>query len=132
LILFYMLAYEVLKTIRDIEGDAAVGCLTVATALGQARTGRLFRSLVGLYAAAAIAVPLRLHESPAYTVVMFSGCLIPVMAAAFILPITTSAITVHRMLHVVVLAWLPGPAARNPPLGLVLQRQMAVDHVGVG
>nr|WP_270886696.1 UbiA family prenyltransferase [Pedococcus sp. 5OH_020] len=111
LILLYMFAYEVLKTIRDIEGDRAVGCVTVGTAAGQLKTGNLFRFLVVVYACVAVAVPLRFHEHPAYFVVMLTGCLVPVAAAAFLLPVTTSAEAVTRMLRSMVLAWLPGLAA---------------------
>lgn len=111
LVILFMTAYEVLKTVRDRIADSSTGYVTISTRLGQAATVRVFRTLVGVYAAAAIGLPVAAHASPLYYVIMVPGSVAPVLVAAASLPLARSLATVTTMLKIMVLAWLPGLVA---------------------
>ena len=111
LIFLFMLSYEVLKTVRDIDADRAAGYVTVSTVMGQARTAQIFRVLLGLYAAAAILLPLATVVPRMYFAIMIPGGVLPTALGAVLLPLRRSASAVRRMLKLMVIAWIPGLAA---------------------
>jgi geranylgeranylglycerol-phosphate geranylgeranyltransferase len=111
LIFLFMLSYEVLKTIRDIDGDRASGCVTASTVLGQARTAQLFRLLFGLYAVAAILIPLAAGFPRTYFAVIVPGGMAPTALGVVVLPLRRSDDAVRRMLRIMTIAWIPGLAA---------------------
>jgi geranylgeranylglycerol-phosphate geranylgeranyltransferase len=111
LIFLFMLSYEVLKTIRDIDADRASGYVTVSTVMGQAGTAQLFRLLFGLYAAAAILVPMAVGVPRMYFVVTIPGGVVPTALGAVLLPLRRSADAVRHMLRLMSIAWIPGLAA---------------------
>lgn len=109
LIIFsFMFAYEILKTIRDVDADNAVGYRTAATRWGARVTARVFRICLGAYAVIA-AIPVLLGITSAYYVVfMWVGGVIPSVVAGLHLPVDRSLSAVHHVLRVMAICWVPG------------------------
>lgn len=104
----FMFSYEVLKTLRDAEGDRHAGFSTVVTAWGAQVATAVYRLAVGAFA---IVAALPLVVTPAglpYSALMGGGVVMPsVMIALRIGSAPTPAI-VLRALQVLVICWVPG------------------------
>jgi geranylgeranylglycerol-phosphate geranylgeranyltransferase len=73
----YVIAQEVVFTLEDEAEDRAAGLSTTATILGPARTARLARALLVLFAAIALAPALLGRASAAYVLVLAAVSLVP-------------------------------------------------------
>jgi geranylgeranylglycerol-phosphate geranylgeranyltransferase len=106
--LSYMFAYEVLKTVRDVSADKAVGCRTVATLWGVCVTARVYRAALSCYACLAVAPVIFTRVSIYYTVIMITGGVVPPLIAGWLLPADPSRKAVRRTLKLMGYAWIPG------------------------
>jgi hypothetical protein len=79
--------------------------------MGQATTAQIFRLLLGLYAAAAVLLPLGTAVPRMYFAIMIPGGVLPTALGSTLLPLQRSAKAVGRMLRIMVIAWIPGLAA---------------------
>ncbi|MBM0278974.1 UbiA family prenyltransferase [Micromonospora tarensis] len=107
-LIVFMFSYEVLKTLRDIEGDRHAGFSTVATEWGARVTTRIYRLTVGVFA---IVAALPLVVTPAglsYLLLVVGGAVLPSVAIAARMDSTPTPPTIRRALHILVICWLPG------------------------
>ena len=73
----YIVAQEALFTLRDERGDRAAGLRTTATILGPARTARLVRALLVVFACVALAPWVAGRASASYAAVLAAVSLAP-------------------------------------------------------
>jgi geranylgeranylglycerol-phosphate geranylgeranyltransferase len=111
IIFSFMLAYEVLKTIRDVVADGAAGYRTVATQWGTHATSAIFRISLAAYAVLAAAPILFDSVSAYYFVFMWLGAVIPSSIAGWYFPVDRSSIAVRQALRVMAISWIPGLVA---------------------
>ncbi|MFJ8713830.1 UbiA family prenyltransferase [Streptomyces violaceus] len=111
IIFLFMFAFEVLKTIRDVEADRAAGYQTAATELGRPSTSLIFRLTLTVYAAAAVVPVLLPWVSLAYAAFMLPGAVLPSLATGWLLPVGRSAAAERVVRRVMVVSWFPGLAA---------------------
>jgi geranylgeranylglycerol-phosphate geranylgeranyltransferase len=104
----YMLAFEVLKSIQDWNGDAAAGLRTVA-GLGDRLPLRLFQLIAVLFVVGAVSPWLLGFASSSYLLASVGGSVIPLVGAAVVLGRHATARSMHISWGVTKAAW---------PLGL--------------
>lgn len=105
----YMLAFEVLKSIQDWEGDAASGLRTVA-GLGRRRSLRVFQLIAGTFAVGAVSPWLTGFASGRYLLAVVVGAVIPLLGVAVLLDRHATAWSINISWGVTKAAW---------PLGLL-------------
>ncbi|MFF0836644.1 MULTISPECIES: UbiA family prenyltransferase [unclassified Streptomyces] len=104
----FMFAFEIIKTLRDADGDRAAGFSTVATVLGAAATVRLFRAALGLFTVVAT-LPLCLTDAGwPYALLMGGGVAAPLALFVSRLPSCPNRSDILLILRTMVLCWLPG------------------------
>jgi geranylgeranylglycerol-phosphate geranylgeranyltransferase len=86
-----VLAHEVVKTIRDADGDALAGLSTLATRAGVATTARVAVGLIGISVLVCIAPVLNAPRPALYLAAALVGIVLPSLLAAGLL-----ATQVHR------------------------------------
>jgi 4-hydroxybenzoate polyprenyltransferase len=105
----YMLAFEVLKSIEDREGDAAAGLRTVAS-LGLGPSLRVFRLVTAVFAISAVVPWLMGFASGRYILAILAGGIVPMLGAAALLGRSATARDIDLSWGVTKAAW---------PLGLL-------------
>jgi 4-hydroxybenzoate polyprenyltransferase len=104
----YMLAFEVLKSIEDWEGDAAAGLWTVA-GLGRRASLRIFQLIAAAFAIGAVSPWLVGFASDRYLLAVVVGAIGPLLGVATLLGRHATAQSIHVSLGITKAAW---------PLGL--------------
>lgn len=107
----FMFAYEVLKTIRDVGADCAVGCRTVATQWGTRAAASVFRLALMAYVVASVVPVIVDGVSADYVVLMGLGVIVPSLVVGWRFPVGSSSLAVRPALLVMTIAWLPGMVA---------------------
>jgi 4-hydroxybenzoate polyprenyltransferase len=107
----FMFAFEVLKTIRDVGADGAVGYRTVATQWGTRAAASVFRLALVTYVAAAAAPVIVDGVSPYYVVLMGLGTAVPSLIVGWGFPVGSSSLAVRPVLRVMTISWIPGMIA---------------------
>ena len=105
----YMLAFEVLKSIEDREGDAAAGLRTVAS-LGLGSSLQVFRLVAAVFTISAVAPWLMGFASGRYLLAILGGAIVPMLVVAALLGRSATAQAIHLSWGVTKVAW---------PLGLL-------------
>lgn len=107
-VLVFMAAFEVAKTGRDRDADAAAGLHTVATVLGVRVTARTAAALcAGFVVAAGLAAVVADRVVP-YAAVMGPGAVAPALGAAALLVRPRAAEPFRSPLRLLRLAWFAG------------------------
>ena len=108
MVFLFMSAFEVLKTLRDKDGDAESGVSTIATEFGAQTTIQAFQVLIGLFTVAVLLSGLRAAHPLAYFGLMFPTSVLPSIAVVLVLHRTHEKSDVRTGLKLLTAAWFPG------------------------
>jgi 4-hydroxybenzoate polyprenyltransferase len=105
LLFLFMLMFEIIKTMRDVPGDNAIGYRTLGTAFGASVILRLWFSLLALFAGAVFVGGMAVMARPVFYILMFAGVLTPLGYVALII---TRRHDWDQSVRVLTASWLPG------------------------
>lgn len=118
LIFLFTLAQEVLFNLGDEEGDRQAGVGTTAARLGPARTLVLYRALILIFCAVAVATTLLEGVSVAYTIVIVLFVVAPALG---LLVMLRAPVTVRRFRRARTLTWAMWLGGAVPLVTLAVQ-----------
>jgi len=108
LIFVFSVAQEVLFNLLDEEGDRRAGVGTTAARLGPARTLMLYRALMLLFCAIAVATTLLDRVSITYAVLIVSFMVVPTLALLVMLRTPITVLKLRRAITFTRAVWLCG------------------------